>query len=179
MSTYNKIWVSFFDNLKYINPTYSIEIEQIFYFIKIGKWKIEFNECEKDLNKKKELPCFTPTGLFSQRNSKGIIKYSGLICLDIDKIASPESLKEICKNIPWVWATFITPSKKGLKVIVHTDASLEFYQSTEAEVAMEFYKLTGYLRDEKCKDLARVQFVSYDQEIYINKKHTIFKKRSH
>lgn len=179
MSKYKKYWVSFFENLKNINPTISIDIEEIFSFIKNGKWKKEIDECELDLSKKKSLPCFTPTGLFSQRNSKGIIKFSGLICLDIDNVDDPKSIKEICKKISWVWVAFITPSRKGLKVIVQTNSELEFFHSTEAEVALDFYEITGFLRDEKCKDLARVQFVSYDADIYINDKPTIFKKRSH
>jgi hypothetical protein len=179
MSKFKKYWVSFFETLKNINPATSIDIEEIFTFIKNGKWKKEIDECQLDLSKKKNLPCFTPTGLFSQRNSLGIIKFSGLICLDIDNVDDPKSLKEICKNISWVWVAFITPSRKGLKIIVQTNADVEFFHSTEAEVAISFYEITGFLRDEKCKDLARVQFVSHDADIYINNKPTIFKKRSH
>lgn len=179
MSIYKKYLVSFFDHLKNINPSTSLDIENIFLSIKNGEWKIIVDECLLDLSKKKNLPCFTPTGLFKQRNSKGIIKYSGLICLDIDSISDPESLKEICKNISWVWAAFITPSKKGLKVIVQTNTDLEFFQIIEANVALAFYELTGHLRDEKCKDLARVQFVSHDPNIYINPKPIKFEKRSH
>jgi hypothetical protein len=179
MSIYKKYLVSFFDHLKNINPSISLDIEDIFLSIKNGEWKTIVDECFLDLSKKKNLPCFTPTGIFKQRNSTGIIKYSGLICLDIDSISDPESLKEFCKNISWVWAAFITPSKRGLKVIVQTDADLEFFQTIEADVALAFYRLSGYLRDEKCKDLARVQFVSYDPNIYINSNPIKFEKRSH
>jgi hypothetical protein len=170
--------ISFFDNLKNVTPVFSIELTKLFELIQVGRWKLEVENCRFDLSKKKELPCFTPTGIFKKRNSLGIENYSGIICLDIDNIDNPDSLKEICKSIPWIWSAFITPSGKGLKVFVQTTAELNQFQISEAEVARAFFELTGYLRDEKCKDLARLQFVSFDQNIYINQKPEIFKKRS-
>lgn len=172
-------WVSFFENLKQIRPLVSLNIEEIYAGIKNGRWQKEIEDCKTDISKKKNLPCFTPTGLFDQRNTNGMLKYSGLICLDIDHIEDPKFLKDICMEISWVWVAFVTPSRKGLKIVVQTNAVLENYQIIEAEVALSFYQKTGYLRDEKCKDLARLQFVSYDQDMYINAHPSIFEKRSH
>jgi len=172
-------WISFFENLKQNRPLVSVDIEEIYSGIQNGRWQKEVEACCVDLSKKKNLPCFTPTGIFEQRNSNGILNYSGLICLDIDHLEDPKSLKDICMEISWVWVAFITPSGKGLKIIIQTCVELKDYHITEAEAAMSFYKKTGYLRDEKCKDLARLQFVSYDKDIYINAYPTIFEKRSH
>ncbi|MFM7683149.1 MAG: BT4734/BF3469 family protein [Bacteroidota bacterium] len=167
--------VSFFDNLKNVFPIYSIDIREILEEIRNGKWKSEIESCRIDLNKKKDLPCFTPSGIFHKRNSSGLEKYTGIICLDIDNVEDPERLKNLCKSIPWIWAAFITPSGKGLKIIVQTIPELNDFPRLEAEVALAFYKYTGFLRDEKCKDLARVQFVSFDQDIYLNQKPEIYK----
>ena len=175
MSNSENYVVSFFDNLKNVFPIYNIEIKEIFEAIQNGKWKTEIESCRIDLSKKKELPCFTPSGIFFKRNSSGLEKYTGIICLDIDNVEYPESLKETCKSLPWIWAAFITPSGKGLKIIVQTTPELNGFSRLEAEVALAFYKLTGFLRDEKCKDLARVQFVSFDPDIYLNPNPEIYK----
>jgi hypothetical protein len=175
MSSSKNYVVSFFDNLKNVFPIYNIEIREIFEAIQNGRWKEDIEKCRIDLDKKKELPCFTPSGIFYKRNSSSLEKYSGIICLDIDNVEYPEALKEASKSLPWIWAAFITPSGKGLKIIVQTTSKLNEFPRLEAEVALAFYKFTGFLRDEKCKDLARVQFVSFDQDIYLNQNPEIFK----
>ena len=125
--------------------------------------------CRSDITLKKSLPCFTPSGVFSYRNSNGLTTYSGIICLDIDTIDKPEALKEIIKKIPWIWVSFVTPSGKGLKIFVLTDSISENFKEMEQEIATCFYKITGGIeRDERSKDLVRLQFVSYDPQIYIN-----------
>jgi hypothetical protein len=35
----------------------------------------------------------------------------------------------------------------------------------EAEIAVSLYELTGFMRDDKAKDLARLQFVSHDENL--------------
>lgn len=175
MNNYNKYLVSFFDNLRNSTPICTIHVLEVFEQIQEGKWSKQIEACKNDLNKKKELPCFTPSGIFLKRNKQGIENYSGLICLDIDKVNDPERLKEQCKTIPWIWSTFITPSGSGLKIFVQTPSELSQFQIYEAEVARAFYTITGYLRDEKSKDLARLQFVSYDEKIYINENPILFK----
>lgn len=168
MNNFNTYSVSFFDNLRSSTPTCTIPILEVFEQIQSGKWAKQIEDCKIDLNKKKELPCFTPSGIFFKRNKQGIDNYSGLICLDIDKVNDPEQLKEQCKTISWIWVAFITPSGSGLKIFVQTPAELNQFQIYEAEVARAFYANTGYLRDEKSKDLTRLQFISYDEKIYIN-----------
>jgi hypothetical protein len=175
MNSSKKYLVSFFDNLKNIKPIENIDIHELFISIKNGKWKSDIEKCQIDVTRKKELPCFTPTGIFKQRNSQGIENYSGIICLDIDHIENPEKLKNLCKSIPWVWVAFITPSGKGLKVFAQTTPELTQFQILEAKIARAFFDETGQLRDEKCKDLARLQFVSFDPDIYYNQNPEIFK----
>ena len=120
MSSSKNYLVSFFDNLKNVKPIENIDIQELFISIKNGKWKSDIEKCQIDVSHKKDLPCFTPTGIFKKRNSQGIENYSGIICLDIDHIENPEKLKTLCKSIPWVWVAFITPSGKGLKVFAQT-----------------------------------------------------------
>ena len=69
---------------------------------------------------------------------------------------------------------FITPSGKGLKVMVKTNATKETYKKTELQVAEAFNEATGCSRDNHCKDIARIQFVSHDPNIYINENSITF-----
>lgn len=147
--------------------------------IKSEKYRIPVEEIRKQENPsktplKEKLPCFTPTGNFSYRSIAGLVQYNGLICLDIDNVESPENLKEQCKKLDWVYSAFITPSGKGLKVLVKTSSDVENYKSTELKVSEKFKEETGFSRDNHCKDIARIQFVSYDPEIYINEESKIF-----
>jgi hypothetical protein len=94
--------------------------------------------------------------------------YNGIICLDIDHVDFPEVLKTEAKKLPWVHAAYITPSGKGLKVIVLTTATPETYKDTEEKVASMFRDETNFVRDNRCKDIARIQFISYDPNLYYN-----------
>jgi hypothetical protein len=167
--------VSFFENLRNINPIENLDIRQLLSSIQNGKWKKDIEKCQINKSWKKELPCFTPTGIFKQRNARGLEKYNGIICLDIDHVDNPENLKQKCKSIPWIWVAFVTPSGKGLKILVLSKPELSQFQTIEAQIARAFFEATGFLRDEKCKDLARLQFVSYDPRIFINGNPNLFK----
>jgi hypothetical protein len=160
--------VTFFKGLRNTKPEANFELKDIFENIKTGKWKTEVLACREDLSKKDKLPCFTPTGIFNHRSIKGLEQYNGIICLDIDGVANPEDLKELCKNLHWVTAAFITPSGQGLKVFVQTQGTVENYKQTEELVASAFLEATGVARDNRCKDIARIQFVSYDENLYHN-----------
>lgn len=174
MNNFDSTIVSFFNNLREKSPTFSIELLKIIEGIQNGKWQLQVEKCRENLAFKKELPAFTPTGIFKQRNTDGIELYSRVICLDFDNIDNPNEIKEKCVLIPWIWVAFITPSGKGLKILVQTIDNLNNYKLTEEKIAKSFYELTGLIRDERSKDLARLQFVSFDKNLYINKTPTIY-----
>lgn len=142
------------------------EIASDKYRLKIEKIRSEENPSKSRL--KDQLPVFTPTGQFNYRSLAGLEDYNGLICLDIDSVEDPESLKTVCKTLDWVYAAFITPSGKGLKVMIKTQANKDNYRQEELRIAELFQQSTGFMRDNHCKDIARIQFVSYDPNIYIN-----------
>jgi hypothetical protein len=166
--------VTTFKSLRSTSPHENLPLLAILEDIKSGKWKNRVEPCARDLSKKNFLPVFTPTGIFNHRSIAGIEQYNGIVCLDIDHVENPSELKEKCKNIPWVAAAFLTPSGKGLKVSIQTNAVFENYQQIELQVAEVFEKETGFLRDNRCKDIARIQFVSYDPDLYINTSAIIF-----
>jgi len=160
--------VTFFKGLKSTKPEKTTEISDILDKIRSGEWSDKVIPCRENVALKDKLPCFTPTGIFNHRSIAGLESYNGIICLDIDHVEDPEALKAKCKNLGWVMAAFVTPSGKGLKVIVKTHATVETYKQTELQVAEAFLEATGSSRDNRCKDIARIQYVSYDPELYYN-----------
>jgi hypothetical protein len=165
---------TFFKGLRSTKPESIVELSDVLQDIREGKWKSQVEACHVNLQEKDKLPCFTPTGEFNYRSIAGMQRYNGIICLDIDHVENPAALREKCKSIPWVHSAFITPSGKGLKVIVKTAATQEDYKETEIRVAEAFQQLTGFSRDNRCKDISRIQFVSFDPELYFNEDSTIF-----
>ena len=165
--------VTTFSGLKFTKPKEQTTLENVLMNIKSDKWKEKIEKCRMDLKYKDWLPCFTPTGTFSHRSIKGMESYNGIICLDIDHVNYPEELKVEVKKLPWVHAAFTTPSGKGLKVIVRTNATPETYKDTEEKVAAMFRDSVNFIRDNHCKDIARIQFISYDPDLYFNKESEI------
>jgi hypothetical protein len=159
---------TFFKGLRSTKPQKVTDISEILSGIQNGLWKESVLKCRTDLKYKDFLPCFTPTGVFNHRSIKGLEEYNGVICLDIDHVADPEVLKQRASKLGWVMAAFVTPSGQGLKVIVKTTATPETFKQTEAQVADAFLEATGCARDNRCKDIARIQFVSYDPDMYYN-----------
>ena len=162
----------------------SIDISLILNYIKNGRWQTQVDEIRDLINRnenekasvlKKTLPAFTPSGTFNERRKKeNIDSYSGLLHLDYDKVEDVESLKEIIVKIPFTYSAFISPSGKGLKVVVNTDAELESH--TDAFNALRSYYdgIVGLESDRAVKDVTRLCFVSYDFELYINESSKIF-----
>lgn len=162
-----------FKSVKSTKPESTQSLLSVLEEIRSEKYKSQIEEIRKQENPSKtplkdKLPVFTPTGIFNYRSMAGLEDYNGLIFFEIDGVSNPEDLKERCKKLDWVYAAFVTPSGQGLKVMVKTNATKETYKQIELIVADAFNHATGCSRDNHCKDIARIQFVSYDPNIYIN-----------
>lgn len=164
-----------FRGLTFTKPQEVTTLKEVLDLIKSDKWKDRISKCRTDLKHKDWLPCFTPTGVFTHRSLAGLQEYNGIICLDVDHVEDPEMLKSKASELSYVHAAFVTPSGKGLKVIVCTDATKENYKETEEMVAQKFLEDTGAARDNRCKDIARIQFVSHDPSLYYNPDSEILK----
>lgn len=162
------IHVTTFRGLRFTKPVKQTTLKEVLDDIKSDKWKDKIEKCRRDLKYKDWLPCFTPTGTFNHRSIKGMEIYNGVICLDVDHVEDPVVLKEKAKQLSWVHAAFITPSGKGLKVVVMTTAEPVDYKATEEKVASMWLEATGAPRDNHCKDIARIQYISHDPELYYN-----------
>ena len=156
----------------------SVDISLILKHIKNGRWQTQVNEIRDLINRnenekasvlKKTLPAFTPSGTFNERRKKEYIdSYTGILHLDYDKVEDVESLKESIIKIPFTYSAFISPSGKGLKVIVNTDAELESHTDAFNTLRAYYDGIVGLESDKSVKDVTRLCFVSYDPNLYLN-----------
>ena len=80
------------------------------------------NKLEAYNKAKKSLPAFTPSGKFIDgRKVELLAEYSNFMILDIDKLEVEALQKaiEIVKNCEFTYASFISPSGNGLKILVN------------------------------------------------------------
>ena len=166
-----------FKSLRSTSPIAEVDLLEILNEIGSDKYKTKILKIREAENPSKsplkdQLPVFTPTGLFSHRSIKGLVDYNGLICLDLDSVENVIKLKSRAIALNYVYAAFITPSGNGLKVLIKTNATVSTYKEKEIEVANAFFHDAGHLRDVRAKDLSRIQFVSYDPDIYVNENST-------
>ena len=127
---------------------------------------------------KKELVAFTVSGLFEGGRKIRFLKtYNPFVILDIDKL-NPSKLPGLIlkiKQIEFTKVCFISPSGRGLKIIVEVDSKMKNHKATYWQV-MNFYK--DYLMveiDKSGSDITRLCFMSYDPDVYFNEKSTVFK----
>ncbi len=160
----------------------SIEVSEICDIIRDGKdfkniiaaLRNEHDARKADIIKKK-LPAITWSGIFNKERKLGhLAVYSRLICLDFDKLSFiPNAFKRLCSD-PFVYILFISPSGKGLKIVVKVSSDAS--QHSEAFKSLESYFRRKYnlQADPHCKDVTRLCFLTYDPNIYINEKAEVF-----
>jgi hypothetical protein len=161
-----------------------VNAQNILEYIKNGKWKTQIETIRQTIDEggqvkadelKRNLPAFTVSATFKERRKKeNIDTYSGLIHLDYDKVDDVEILKDIIIKIPFTYSAFISPSGKGLKVIVKTDAELESHTETFNALRDYYDEIASFVSDKSVKDVTRLCFVSYDPELYLNESSKIF-----
>ena len=176
------VWKNYKEQVGYLN------FENIFLAIKEGEFKSEITEIrnylkENNKNKSDELKnnllSFTVSAIFDEKRRKErVIKYYGVMVLDIDDLKDEEEVERIKKEVEKIEYTkmaFVSPSGLGLKIIVETN-------NTDVERHTEVYKeLVNYYGnqlnvkfDSQTCDVSRLCFFSYDETAYYNYESKIF-----
>lgn len=122
--------------------------------------------------KKKQLPGFTPSGLFAERKAKGLIQHSGYVCIDIDSKDNQHIndwqrfIHDFGHKYPFIAYAGLSVSGRGAFLIVpikHTDRHTQHFDSLVAELAPDV------VVDRSGRDVSRYRFMSYNADPYINK----------
>lgn len=126
---------------------------------------------------KKTLPALMFNGIFKTRNDVGMESHSGLCIFDFDKYTSEKELNDERSKIQqdeYTYACFLSPSGKGLKVLV------KIPKSNKDEHYRRFHAYKNYIKsdyfDDKNSNLSRVCFESYDPNFYFNPNSKLFEE---
>ena len=122
--------------------------------------------------KGKQLPAFTPAGVFSKRNCQSIAAHSGLLVLDYDHIEAHNltHIKEIATGAVHTAAAFISPSGSGVKVLVAVDpkpTDAASHTGAWRAAAAYYDDLLSATADSSGKDLPRLTFLAHDPSAYL------------
>jgi hypothetical protein len=179
-----KATVSVFKN--FVNKIEDKPLEEILNDIKKGTYRSEISEIRTFLDNdkkneaaqlKKQLDAFTVSGTFSNGRSVDKIQtYSQYVILDIDKLSRPQLLdiKNISRLSVYTYATFISPSGNGVKIVIKVNTGKEFHKEAYKQVVNYYEQALNIDIDTSGSDVCRLCFVSYDSECYINNNSDIF-----
>ena len=137
----------------------------------------EEEEKRRKAYKAKEFDYVLASGIFNARNDQGLLKHSGIMCLDIDHVGKGlvEELKQefihdemMQKNFELELA-FRSPSGDGLKLFVQIDLQQcdhpTWFQALEHYIWQAY---GGIKIDAACKNVSRACFLPYDPNCYVN-----------
>jgi hypothetical protein len=154
--------------------------------IKTGKHKPGIIYLRKSLAEKKEeaynkakksLPAFTPSGKFvGGRKLEFLTEYSKFIILDIDKLSTTDlqKSKSIAAQSEFTYASFISPSGNGLKILVKIETPKTEHKETFLKVQAHYENILKLEIDKSGKDVTRLCFYSWDENLYLNENATVF-----
>ena len=172
--------VTIFKNINTTTAPFFRDVSVILKRIKEGTSKELVLSIRKEDDKakrnelKKKLPSICFSGQFNQRADASLVKHSGIICLDFDGYIKQKELlsdkAKFAKN-KYVNSVFISPSGKGLKVLVRVPPIPENHIGYF--VALEKHFKSKYF-DKTSKNISRVCYESYDPLIEINKNSKIW-----
>ena len=183
--------VAVFKNINDTSEPKYVSVEYVLDAIKTGKFKTDI-EAIRDASDKatqnrlksnlssvlfsssKQEGIETTKGRISYRTDKGMLEHSGFICIDLDAFESDEAMfstKYALMSDEYVYSVFQSPTGAGLKVLFKIPNEINNHREY-------FYGLKKYLNspyfDDSCVNEARVCYVSYDDETYINKDSKLF-----
>ena len=154
--------------------------------IKTGKYKPGIIYLRKSLAEKKEeaynkakksLPAFTPSGKFvGGRKLEFLAEYSNCIILDIDKLSKEQlqNAKMVAAQSEFTYACFISPSGNGLKILVKINSDKANHKEAFLLVQAHYESILKLEIDKSGKDLTRLCFYSWDENLYLNENASTF-----
>jgi len=154
--------------------------------IKTGKYKPGIIYLRKSLAEKKEeaynkakksLPAFTPSGKFvGGRKLEFLADYSSCIILDIDKLSAVDlqNAKHLANQSEFTYASFISPSGNGLKILVKINSDKANHKEAFLLVQAHYEAILKLEIDKSGKDVTRLCFYSWDENLYLNENSKTF-----
>jgi hypothetical protein len=118
---------------------------------------------------KMQLPAITPSGRFKERKAEALLEYFGVVQADLDLLGDKlPAVHKLLEASPYVWVVFLSPTGDGLKVWFRAPVDASLHARSFRAVEKYVRDLCGVQIDVKCKDIARLCFMSFDPNLYVN-----------
>ena len=173
--------ISIYKNVKQIESSETVLLNIFLDAIQTGKWQDNVLKVrtikDKDLRRvaKMELPNVTISGVFGKRTDSDIKYHSGFIAIDLDDLGNEvESIRELLRTDPYIYACFTSVSGSGLCLILKIDP--EKHRDAFDGIADYLIKKYQLIVDPTGINPSRTRFVSFDPDLFINEKAATFKK---
>lgn len=181
MDNSNEYKVSFYKNVRDTKGKI-LNLKTIIEDVKNGKYKTVINNLRAERIKKtrtklkSNLPAFTVSGTFepSKRKADLIKSHSGLIQIDFDDVKNLDDTLETLKFDKFTFIAFKSPSGTGIKLIVKIPPDKEKHLNIFYGLEEYYKKIFDLEIDQSCKDVSRLFFVSYDENLFINDESRVF-----
>ena len=117
----------------------------------------------------------TFSGTFSKRTDKALLQHSGLLTIDFDHVAHPQSLKQQLLGDEYFETEllFISPSGDGLKWVIPIDLTKATHQDYFKSISNYILHQYQVKIDPSGKDTSRACFLPHDAGVYINPKYIL------
>lgn len=151
------------------------ELEKVFEAISSGAFLSVVSKYRETKNQeyKRTIPCYAPSGIFSHRAIDGLTEYNGVMSLDIDKKDNDnidlDGIINSLKDNRFVLAFHRSLGGEGYAVYIKTDVNQDNHSQAFEVIEKAFKDKYGIILDKACKDVSRLRFVSYDENLYFNK----------
>ena len=109
---------------------------------------------------KRQMPCYTPSGVFSVRNSEGLICHSGVVCVEWDKVEDCQALKDLLGSLPFIYYAGLSCSGRGVFAIVKIADTTKHRAYFRA--LADYFDGVGYEVDRCGSDVCRLRVASFD-----------------
>jgi hypothetical protein len=172
--------VSIFKNIKSIAPVKDTSVLKILESIRSSEYKNRIGQIRVETDKakrnelKSKMPYVTFCGTFTSRSNSNLKSHSGLACLDFDNVVNLDDLRKVINEDSFTFASFVSPSGDGLKVLVKIPMidNNNDYQDYYVELIKHYSKYHDL--DEGTKDLARACYLSFDEDVFISSDSELF-----
>lgn len=153
-----------------------VTVGKLFQLIKTGDgFKQTIQKIRKEQIKakqdelKKQLPAVTISGTFSEnRKTENLLQHSGLIQIDFDNVTDLSNTIIALQKDEFSFAVFISPTAKGIKLIVKIPPDKSTHLACYNQLEKYYKTKFNLIADKQCKDLTRLLFLSWDENIYFN-----------
>lgn len=165
------MYVSIYENCSNPKVYADVAVDDVIDYIKVNK-TVNTVRRYKNLScyskKKLSLPSVTWGARFNPiRHSSNVVQESGFIYFDIDNYTD----KKFISEIPETYAVWTSISGKGLGGLIRSNCDKNSYSETYKEFGRKYN-----LPLDHTSDITRLNIISYDTDIFVNKQAKVFEK---